>query len=64
MNTDRLKRDEKGASKYKTVNKFIRNEDMTRAETRKDVKAINANVLGPVRNTRRQGRQLRVQNKN
>jgi hypothetical protein len=62
MNTDRLKRDEKGASKYKTVNKLIRNEDMTRGEARKALKGIDANVLGPSRNTRSQGRKLRVQN--
>jgi hypothetical protein len=62
LNTDRMKRDEKGASKYKTVNKLIRNEDMTRAEARKAVKGMEANVLGPARNTRSQGRKLRVQN--
>jgi hypothetical protein len=52
MNTDRMKRDEKGASKYKTVNKLIRNEDMTRAEACETVKGMEANVLGPARNTR------------
>ena len=62
MNTDRLKRDEKGVSKYKTVNKLIRNEDMTQAEARKAVKASADNVLGPARNTKSQGRKLRVQN--
>ncbi len=36
LNTDRMKRDEKGTSKYKTVNKFIRNEDMTRTEVKKE----------------------------
>ncbi len=35
-----MKRDEKGPSNYKTVNKLIRNEDMTRAEARKDVKGM------------------------
>jgi hypothetical protein len=59
LNTDRMKRDEKGASKYKTVNKLIRNEDMTRAEAKKALKGMEANVLGPARNTRSQGRKLR-----
>ncbi len=35
MNMDRMKRDEKSTSKYKTVSKLIRNEDMTRAEAKK-----------------------------
>jgi hypothetical protein len=61
MNTDRIKRDEKGASKYKTVNKLIRNEDMTRAEARKAVKGMEANVLGPARNTRSQAKVTRSQ---
>jgi hypothetical protein len=59
MNTDRIKRDEKGASKYKTVNKLIRNEDMTRAEARKAVKGMETNVLGPARNTRNQAKVTR-----
>ena len=59
MNTDRMKRDEKGASKYKTVNKLIRNEDMTRAEAKKALKGIEANVLGPARNTRSQDKTTR-----
>ena len=54
MNMDRKKRDEKGESKYKTVNKLIRNEDMTRAEAKKALKTIDTNVLGPARNTRSQ----------
>ena len=49
-----MKREEKSTSKYKTVNKLIRNEDMTRAEARKAVKSMDANVLGPARNTRSQ----------
>jgi hypothetical protein len=61
MNTDRIKRDEKGANKYKTVNKLIRNEDMTRAEACKVVKAIDVNVLGPARNTRSQSKVTRSQ---
>jgi hypothetical protein len=54
MNMDRKKRDEKSTNKYKTVNKLIRNEDMTRAEAKKALKAIDTNVLGPARNTRSQ----------
>ena len=50
MNTDRMKREEKSTSKYKTVNKLIRNEDMTRSEAKKALKGIEANVLGPARN--------------
>ena len=63
MNTDRLKRDEKGTSKYKTVNKLIRNEDMTRAEAKKALKGIDANVLGPARNTRSQAKVTRSQSR-
>ena len=59
MNTDRMKRDEKGANKYKTVNKLIRNEDMTRVEAQKTLKGIDANVLGPARNTRSQAKVTR-----
>jgi hypothetical protein len=59
MNTDRMKRDEKGDSKYKTVNKLIRNEDMTKAEAKKALKGIDANVLGPARNTRSQDKTTR-----
>jgi hypothetical protein len=61
MNTNRLKRDTKSTSKYKTVNKLIRNEDMTRPEARKVVKGIDANVLGPARNTRSQVKTTRSQ---
>jgi hypothetical protein len=61
MNTDRMKRDEKGATKYKTVNKLIRNEDMTRTEAKKALKAMDANVLGPARNTRSQANTTRSQ---
>ena len=61
MNTDRMKRDEKGATKYKTVNKLIRNEDMTRTEAKKALKAMDANVLGPARNTRSQSNTTRSQ---
>ena len=63
MNTDRMKRDEKGDSKYKTVNKLIRNEDMTRAEVKKALKGIETNVLGPARNTRSQDKVTRSQTK-
>jgi hypothetical protein len=61
MNKDRMKREEKSTSKYKTVNKLIRNEDMTRTEARKAVKGIEANVLGPARNTRSQVKVTRSQ---
>ena len=64
MNTDRMKREEKSTSKYKTVNKLIRNEDMTRTEARKAVKSMDANVLGPARNTRSQGKVTRSQTRN
>jgi hypothetical protein len=56
-----MKRDEKGANKYKTVNKLIRNEDMTRVEAKKALKGIEANVLGPARNTRSQDKVTRSQ---
>ena len=59
MNTDRMKRDEKSTSKYKTVNKLIRNEDMTRTEDKKTLKGMEANVLGPARNTRNQDKTTR-----
>ena len=62
LNTDRMKRDEKSTSKYKTVNKLIRNEDMTRAEAKKALKGIEANVLGPARNTRSQAKVTRSKN--
>jgi hypothetical protein len=63
MNMDRKKRDEKSTSKYKTVNKLIRNEDMTRTEAKKALKGIDANVLGPARNTRSQDKTTRHTNK-
>ncbi len=63
MNTDRMKREEKSTSKYKTVNKLIQNEDMTRAEEHKTVKGIESNVLGPSRNTRSQAKTTRSQTK-
>ena len=59
-----MKRDEKGASKYKTVNKLIRNEDMTRAEAKKALKGMEDNVLGPARNTRSQTKVTRSQTRN
>ena len=57
INTDRVKREEKSANNYKSINKLIRNEDMTRTEARKAVKQVD--VLGPARNTRSQSRKLR-----
>ncbi len=62
MNTDRMKRDQKGDSKYKTVNKLIRNEDMTREEAKQSLKGIDVNVLGPTRNTRSQDKVTRSKN--
>jgi hypothetical protein len=53
INTDRVKRDEKSTNKYKSINKLIRNEDMTRTEARKAMKQVD-DVLGPARNTRSQ----------
>ena len=41
----------------------IRNEDMTRAEAKKALKGIDANVLGPARNTRSQDKTTRSQGK-
>ncbi len=58
-----MKRDEKGSSKYKTVNKIIRNEDMTRAEAHKTVKVIDPNVFGPTSNIRSQDKVTRSQTK-
>ncbi len=57
INTDRVKREEKSTNKYKSINKLIRNEDMTRTEARKAMKQVD--VLGPARNTRSQSRKLR-----
>jgi hypothetical protein len=58
INTDRVKREEKSTNKYKSINKLIRNEDMTRTEARKAMKQVD--VLGPARNTRSQSRKLRT----
>jgi hypothetical protein len=58
INTDRVKREEKSTNKYKSINKLIRNEDMTRTEARKAMKQVE-DVLGPARNTRSQSRKLR-----
>ena len=59
INTDRVKREEKSTNKYKSINKLIRNEDMTRTEARKAMKQVE-DVLGPARNTRSQSRKLRT----
>ena len=40
INTDRVKREEKSTNKYKSINKLIRNEDMTRTEARKAMKQV------------------------
>jgi hypothetical protein len=58
INTDRVKREEKSTNKYKSINKLIRNEDMSRTEARKAMKQVE-DVLGPARNTRSQSRKLR-----
>ena len=58
INTDRVKREEKSTNKYKSINKLIRNEDMTRTEACKSMKQVE-DVLGPARNTRSQSRKLR-----
>ena len=58
IDRDRIKRDDKNTTKYKSINKLIRNEDMTRTEARKAMKQVE-DVLGPARNTRSQARKLR-----
>ena len=63
INRDRIKRDEAADKKYKTANKLIRNEDMTRSEAKKAVKAVESDALGPARNTRSQARTTRSQAK-
>ena len=63
INRDRIKRDEAADKKYKTTNKLIRNEEMTRSEARKAVKAAESDLLGPARSTRSQARQTRSQAK-
>ena len=59
IDTNRVKREEKSTNKYKSINKLIRNEDMTRTEARKAIKQVE-DVLGPARNTRSQTRKLRT----
>ena len=59
----RMKRDEENDKKYKATNKLIRNEEMTRTEAKKAVKAAEADALGPARNTRSQARTTRSQAK-
>jgi hypothetical protein len=59
----RIQRDEAADKKYKTTNKLIRNEEMTRTEARKAVKAAESDALGPARNTRSQARTTRSQAK-
>jgi hypothetical protein len=63
INRERMKRDEAADKKYKTTNKLIRNEEMTRSEAKKAVKAAESEALGPARNTRSQARQTRSQAK-
>jgi hypothetical protein len=59
INRARMQRDEAADKKYKTANKLVRNEEMTRTEARKAVKAAESDVLGPARNTRSQARVTR-----
>jgi hypothetical protein len=59
INRDRMKRDETADKKYKTANKLVRNEEMTRTEARKAVKAAESDALGPARSTRSQARTTR-----
>lgn len=61
IDRDRMKRDEAADKKYKTANKLVRNEEMTRTEARKAVKAAESDALGPARNTRSQARKTRSQ---
>ena len=63
INRARMKRDETSDKKYKTANKLVRNEEMTRTEARKAVKAAESEALGPARSTRSQARQTRSQAK-
>jgi hypothetical protein len=59
INTDRVKREEKSTNKYKSINKLIRNEDLTRTEAHKVMKQVE-DVLGLARNTQSQSRKLRT----
>lgn len=61
INRARIKRDEKDDQKYKTTNKLIRNEEMTKAEAKKAIKKIESEALGPARSTRSQARTTRSQ---
>ncbi len=63
INCDCIKQDEAANKKYKTTNKLIRNEEMSRSEACKAVKAAESNALGPARNTRSQARTTRLQAK-
>jgi hypothetical protein len=63
INRARMERDEAAEKKYKTANKLVRNEEMTRTEARKAVKAAESDALGPARNTRSKARTTRSQAK-
>ncbi len=52
INRARMQRDEAAEKKYKTANKLVRNEEMTRTQARKAVKTAESDALGPARNTR------------
>ncbi len=63
IDRDRMKRDEKNDKKYKTANKLVRNEEMTRTEVKKAVKAAESDALGQARNTRSKARTTPLQAK-
>jgi hypothetical protein len=42
-----MQRDEAADQKYKTANNLVLNEEVTRTEARKAVKAAESDVLGP-----------------
>ena len=61
INRDRIKRDDKNDNKYKTTNKLIRNEEMTRSEARKAVKDAAEDVLSIAQRTRSKDKTTRSQ---
>ena len=61
IDRDRIKRDDKNDNKYKTTNKLIRNEEMTRSEARKAVKDAAEDVLSIAQRTRSKDKTTRSQ---
>ncbi len=59
----RIQRDKAADKKYKTANKLVRNEEITRTQAREAVKAAESDALGPARSTRSQARTTRLQAK-